>query len=83
MILASEIQRRIEETLQGSKVEVIDLTGTSDHFQVRVVSQLFEGKTMINQHRLVKTVFDKDIASGDLHALSLKTFTPAEWAKRG
>lgn len=82
MITQTDIQKKIEAALLGAHVRVYDLTGTSDHYQVTVVSQQFEGKTMIDQHRLVKTIFDKDIASGELHALSLKTFTPQEWAKK-
>jgi acid stress-induced BolA-like protein IbaG/YrbA len=83
MILSTAIQKRIVESINGAEVKVIDLTGTSDHFQVTVVSTHFEGKSMIDQHRLVKGLFDKDIASGELHALSLKTYTPSEWAKKG
>jgi acid stress-induced BolA-like protein IbaG/YrbA len=79
----TEIQKKIEEKLKGSQAQVKDLTGTADHYQVVVISPEFEGKSMIDQHRLVKSVFEKDIASGEVHALSLKTFTPNEWAKRG
>ena len=82
-MLPDALQRKIEESLTGSTVQVRDLTGTADHYQVVVVSPLFEGKSMIEQHRMVKAVFEKDIASGEVHALSLKTYTPAEWAKRG
>lgn len=78
----AEIQKRIEDTLKGSKAEVRDLTGTSDHYQVVVISPQFQGKSMVDQHRLVKSVFEKDIASGEVHALSLKTYTPEEWAKK-
>ena len=83
MITQKEIQKRIQETLTGAEVQVNDLTGTSDHYQVMVVSPQFEGKSMIDQHRMVKAIFDKDIASGELHALSLKTYTPQQWVKKG
>lgn len=79
----TDIQTRIEEKLAGAKAMVRDLTGTLDHYQVTVICPLFEGKSMIDQHRMVKSVFDKDISSGELHALSLKTFTPQEWARNG
>jgi acid stress-induced BolA-like protein IbaG/YrbA len=78
----SEIQSRLQEKWPGTQVQVEDLTGTQDHYQVTVVSSAFDGKSMLDQHRMVKTLFDKDIASGDLHALSLKTYTPEQWAKR-
>ncbi len=83
-MLPAEIQNKIETALVGSQAKVTDLTGTADHYQVTVISPAFEGKSMIDQHRMVKGVFEKDIASGEVHALSLKTFTPAQWAaKRG
>ncbi|MDZ4675890.1 MAG: BolA/IbaG family iron-sulfur metabolism protein [Oligoflexia bacterium] len=78
----SELQKKIEVKFPGSTVQVNDLTGTSDHWQVLVVSASFVGKSMIEQHRMVKGVFEADIASGEVHALSLKTFTPDEWEKR-
>jgi acid stress-induced BolA-like protein IbaG/YrbA len=80
---STDIQKRIEAKLPGARVMVRDLTGTSDHYQVMVVSSMFEGKSMIDQHRMVKAVFEGDINSGELHALSLKTFTPGEWEKKG
>jgi len=78
-----EIQRVIQEKLPGAEVQIRDLTGTSDHWQVTVVSKAFEGKMMLEQHRMVKGFFESEIASGDLHAFSLKTYTPEEWSKFG
>ncbi len=79
----TEIQDRIQKVIPGAEVQVKDLTGTLDHYQVVVVSKIFEGKSMVDQHRLVKSAFGADIASGDIHALSLKTYTPYEWEKKG
>lgn len=79
----TEIKKIIEEKLPGSQVSIRDLTGTADHWEVWVVSTSFEGQSMLAQHRLVKGFFEKEIAAGTLHAFSLKTFTPAEWDKRG
>jgi stress-induced morphogen len=81
-MLPSEIQKRIESRWPGSSVEIRDLTGTSDHWQVTVVSKAFEGKSMLEQHRMVKGLFETEIASGNLHAFSLKTWTPEEWTRR-
>ena len=79
---SEEIRKIIEEKIPGSQVDLRDLTGTGDHWQVTVVSPVFQGKSMIDQHRLVKTLFDEDIKSGAVHAFSLKTFTPEEWSKK-
>lgn len=77
-----EIQRIIEENLPGAQVHLRDLTGTGDHWQVTVVSSAFQGKSMIDQHRMVKALFDEDIKTGAVHAFSLKTYTPEEWLKK-
>ena len=79
---ASEIKKTIEEKFPGSEVQIRDLTGTGDHWQVTVVSPAFEGKPMIHQHRMIKALFETDIASGAVHALSLKTYTPQEWLQK-
>ena len=82
-MLPPEIEKKICEKFPGSRVEIRDLTGTADHWQVTVVSEAFQGKSMLEQHRLVKGIFEAEIASGNLHAFSLKTYTPEEWSKKG
>jgi acid stress-induced BolA-like protein IbaG/YrbA len=77
-----DIENVIKNKLPGAEAFVTDLTGTQDHYQVVIVSSLFEGKKMIEQHRMVKSFFDADIQSGELHALSLKTYTPSEWGRK-
>jgi stress-induced morphogen len=66
--------------LPDADLELVDLTGTQDHYQARVVSQAFEGKTMIEQHQLVYGALG-DAMHGPIHALALKTYTPAAWAR--
>ena len=83
MIEPNYIESKIQTQWPGSEVIVRDLTGTQDHYQVVVVSPAFVGHSMIQQHRMVKGVFDAEIASGALHAITLKTFTPDEWVKYG
>ena len=77
-----QITQVIQQHLPDAQVEIRDLTGTADHWQVTVVSSGFEGKPMLAQHRMVKGFFEADIASGVLHAFSLKTYTPQEWAQK-
>lgn len=62
----------------GAKVEVTDLTGTGDHLQVVVAAATFEGKTRIEQHRMVYAALG-DLMTGPhapVHALALTTVTP-------
>jgi acid stress-induced BolA-like protein IbaG/YrbA len=78
---AAEIKRRIEEALPGAEVEIRDLTGTSDHFEARVVSEQFEGKSLVEQHQSVYAPLKDVLATGELHALALKTYSAAAWKK--
>jgi stress-induced morphogen len=69
-----DIRRRIEESIPGARAEVEDYTGGGDHFRATVTAAVFEGRSRIEQHRLVYDVFGADIG-GPIHALSLKTQT--------
>jgi stress-induced morphogen len=80
MIDPEEVKTRLVAALPGADVEVVDMTGTRDHYQARVVSTLFEGKSPIEQHRLVYGALG-DAMQGAIHALALKTYTPAAWSK--
>eukprot|EP01012_Entosiphon_sulcatum_P031361 TRINITY_DN3945_c0_g1_i2.p2 TRINITY_DN3945_c0_g1~~TRINITY_DN3945_c0_g1_i2.p2 ORF type:complete len:115 (+),score=19.90 TRINITY_DN3945_c0_g1_i2:37-381(+) len=50
------------------------------HFNLLVVSEAFEGKSLIQRHRLVNSVLAEEL-SGPVHALQLTTRTPTEWQK--
>ena len=76
-----QIAERICTLAPGTKTEVVDLTGTQDHWQALIISSAFEGKLMMEQHRMVYALFDKEIQSNEVHALTLKTFTPNQYLK--
>lgn len=78
MISAEDIKQRIREALPEALVQVLDLTGGQDHYQVLVVASQFENRTPVDRHRLVYAPL-KDVLGGELHAFSLETRTPAEW----
>ena len=73
---ADELRERIEQALPGARVSVQDTTGGGDHFRAEVVSDRFEGLTRIQQHKLIYDVFGDEVG-GAIHALSIKTATPA------
>ncbi len=77
MIAAEEIEGRIKDALPGAEVSVHDMTGGSDHYRVEVVAEQFDGKPLIQRHRMVYAPL-KDVLGGALHALSLDTRTPDE-----
>jgi acid stress-induced BolA-like protein IbaG/YrbA len=83
MLDPNVIEERIRASLEGAEVQVRDTTGTGDHFEARVISDAFAGKTMVEQHQLVYAPLKDLLATGELHALALKTYTPEQWKKFG
>lgn len=77
----AEIQRRIEEHVPGAVAEVHDYTGSGDHFEVRVVAAAFEGKPLVERHKMVYEALGAAVDGRTIHALALKTLTPAQAAK--
>jgi len=71
-----EVRIRIEQRLPGSGVVVKDLKGDGRYFRVEVTSSDFEGKPLVSQHRMVQDIFSAEIASDEMHALSIKTQCP-------
>ena len=78
---SDQLKARIESLGFGTQVEVNDLTGTRDHYQVLVISKAFEGKMMMEQHRMVMGTVQPEIDSGEVHALTMKTYTPEQYVK--
>jgi acid stress-induced BolA-like protein IbaG/YrbA len=78
-ITPSQVKASIESGIPDAIVQISDLTGGGDHYQAVVVSALFEGKSLIQQHQLVYGTVRAAMASGAIHALALKTYTPATW----
>lgn len=76
-----ELKRKIETLSPGTDAQVMDLTGTEDHYQAVVVSPLFQGKLSIERHRIVMDLLKEEIDSGEVHALTLKTYTPEQYSK--
>ena len=71
MIQVDEVKARIEEALPGARVRVGTFSG-NDHFEAIVEAPQFEGKTRIEQHRMVYAALD-GLIGGAMHALALKT----------
>ena len=70
-----QIKDRLEFAYPGGQIEVVDLTGTHDHYQVLVESDKFQGMSRIQQHQHVMQVFGPELKTGEVHALTIKTIT--------
>lgn len=73
-----EVKRLIQAGLPECEVLV---KGDGSHFDAIVVGEVFAGLSLVKQQQLVYATVNDKIASGQLHALSIKTYTPAEWEK--
>lgn len=69
------IRARLLAAFPGAQVDVADLTGTRDHFRALVVTNQFEGKSRIEQHKMVYTALG-ELMNGAIHALALTTRAP-------
>ncbi|HUO05691.1 MAG TPA: BolA family protein [Candidatus Binataceae bacterium] len=72
-----EIEELIARGIPDARVEVRDYTGGGDHFEATVVSAAFEGKSLVERHQLVYQALG-DAMRARVHALTLKTLTPAQ-----
>jgi len=79
MVTPESIQASIEAGLACERVEVL---GDGQHFQALVVSAAFAGKSRIQRHQLVYAALGSRMRE-EVHALSMKTLTPEEFAAGG
>lgn len=75
----NDVRSRIESAIPGAEATAKEFSGGGDHFEVMVVYEGFAGKTSLARHRLIMDLFQTEIRSGEVHALAIKTFTPAQW----
>ena len=75
-----DIEALIRAGLPSATVRVVDQVGDGNHFQAVVVSSAFAGKRLVERHQLVYGSL-KGAMAGQIHALSIKTYTPEEWAQ--
>jgi len=78
MVNPEQVKTYIE---QGLECEHVDVAGDGHHFEAVIVSAAFRGKNKVQQHQLVYRALG-DRMREEIHALSMQTHTPEEWAKR-
>lgn len=67
-----DIKRKIEEGLPGARAEILDPRKDGVHIKAVVTFRGFEGKSMIEQHRMVYDTLKEELKE-ELHALGLET----------
>lgn len=81
MIAPEQVKSLIEQGVEGSTAQAIDLTGTQDHYKVIVVTDSFDGKRLVQRHQMINESL-KEPLKGPLHALTIEAYTKDEWAKK-
>lgn len=79
MVDPADVKRYIE---QGMACERVQVAGDGTHFEALVVSAEFAGKSRVQRHQLVYKALGERMRE-EIHALSMQTLTPEEWAARG
>lgn len=75
--------QQLKDIIQaGLPCDHIELEGDGRHWYATVVSAEFEGKRLIQRHQRVYATLGDRMKTDEVHALSMKTFTPAEWAEQ-
>ena len=69
-----ELEKHIKNSIPDSTVIIEDLRGDGDHYSATVISKSFEGKTKVEQHKMVYNSLEGKMGN-ELHALMLKTKT--------
>jgi len=77
MVTAKEIETRIRAALPDARVIVADTTGGGDHWAATVVTPAFDGKRLLERHRMVYAALG-ELMRAEIHALALTTDTPEE-----
>ena len=67
-----DIEALIKKKLPDAKIVIKDLVGDNNHFSAEIVSKEFNGKSRIEQHKMVYNALSEELKE-DLHALSIKT----------
>ena len=78
MVNPEQVKTYIE---QGLKCEYVNVAGDGHHFEAVIVSEAFRGKNKVQQHQIVYRALG-DRMREEIHALSMQTHTPEEWAQR-
>ncbi len=73
---SEQVKNLLTDALPGCDVTV---AGDGRNFDITVVGELFSGLRPVQRQQKVYAVLSSEIASGDIHAVNMKTYTQDEW----
>lgn len=74
----NDVKALLESRIDGCQFHI---QGEGCNFQVIAVGEAFEGLSPVKRQQLIYGALSEEIASGALHAVSIKTYTPAQWER--
>lgn len=77
-----ELKALIQSNIEDAKVQITDLTGSQDHLGLLVISDVFKGKMLIQQHQMIMDIL-KEKLKQELHAVQIKTMTHEQANNQG
>ena len=74
----AHVHERIAAAIPDAEIDVVDYTGTGDHFRATIVSESFRGVSRVEQHKMIYRALDGDMGDHSIHALALTTRVPTQ-----
>jgi stress-induced morphogen len=75
-----QITEQLRAHFPDARCDIVDLTGTKDHYELHIASEQFRGLSAIKIHRLVYAALGTAVGTS-IHALSVKACLPEAWAR--
>lgn len=79
-MMAEDLKGLIESTIPEATAHVREPKDDGMHFEAIVISQVFDGLSLVKQHQMVMKPLKEEFKE-NVHALGLRTFTPKKWNK--
>ncbi len=75
-----QIIEELRSRFPDARCDIVDLTGTKDHYELHIASEHFRGLSPLEVHRLVYSALGAAVGTS-IHALSVKACLPERWAR--
>ncbi len=72
-----DIKALLEAGLENCEVTV---AGEGNHFDILAIGDVFEGLRPVKKQQMVYALLNEQIADGTIHAVNIRTYTPAQWS---
>jgi acid stress-induced BolA-like protein IbaG/YrbA len=76
---ASAVKELLQNHLRDCEIHV---QGEGSHYDIAAIGAVFEGLRPVKKQQLVYAALQERIADGSIHAVNIRTYTPAEWQSR-